>query len=247
MIKRRWLLATLSEDAPRLAREFGLELEIDEFCTAENMDANFDHWNAVALEHMKAAKAGVFHAPFAELCPCAIDPMVREVAMKRFKQAAAIAGNYGVKRMVAHGGFIPDVYFPIWYEERSAAFWREFLTDQPEDFELLIENVLENDPASMARMLDAVEDTRAGICLDVGHAHVVSDIPFEAWIVTLGNRIRHVHLHNNFCDRDVHNPPHEGSIDMNRVLALLDEHAPGASITLECLRLDRDILSICQH
>lgn len=245
MTKRNWLVATISEEAPRLAREYGVELEIDEFCTAMNMDTDFEHWNNVVLDHMKYARASVFHAPFAELHPCAVDPLVRAVAMKRFSQAADLARSYGIRRMVAHGGFIPNVYFPIWYEERSGQFWKEFLSTQPADFEIMIENVLEDDPESMARMIDSVGDERAGICLDVGHAHVVSPVPVEEWISVLGSRIRHVHLHNNYGEHDTHNPPFEGSIDMNRVMALLDEHAPEASITLECLRLDPDVLSVC--
>lgn len=244
MIKRSWLIATIAENASLIAREYGLDLEIDEFCTASNMDTDFEHWNNIVLDHMKYAQASVFHAPFAELCPCAIDSLVREVAMKRFSQAACLARSYGINRMVVHGGFVPNVYFPIWYEERSSEFWKEFLSQQPEDFEIMIENVMEDDPASMARMLDGIGDERAGICLDTGHAHVVSQIPVEEWISVLGNRIRHVHLHNNYGDHDTHNPPFEGSIEIDHVMNLLDKHAPEASITLECLRFDPDILAV---
>ena len=248
MTNRKWLLATLSEDAPRTAREWGFELEIDEFCTACNMDTDFEHWNSIVLNHIKSARASVFHAPFAELYPCAIDPLVREVAMKRFKQAANLARSYGIRRMVVHGGFVPNVYFPIWYEERSSEFWREFLSTQPDDFELLIENVMEEDPSSMLRMFDAIEDKRAGICLDVGHAHVISPVPVEEWITILGQRIRHVHLHNNYGEHDTHNPPDEGTLDMRRVLELLDEYAPEATITLECnVRTVDDCRTIASH
>lgn len=247
MTNRKWLLATLSEDAPHFAREWCFDLEIDEFCTAVNMDTDFEHWNGIVLDHMKYAKASVFHAPFAELYPCAIDPLVREVAMKRFKQAADLSRSYGIRRMVVHGGFVPNIYFPIWYEEQSSGFWREFLSTQPGDFELLIENVMEEDPASMLRMFDAIRDDRAGICLDIGHAHVVSPVPVEEWIAAFGPRIRHVHLHNNYGDRDTHNLPDEGSIDMQRIMALLDKHAPNASITLECLKFGRDIPSVCMR
>jgi len=247
MAKRNWLIATLFEGAPRIAQEYGFGLEIDEFCTASNMDTDFEHWNSIVLDHMKFAQAAVFHAPFAELSPCAIDPVMRKAAMKRFFQAAALARSYGIRRMVVHGGFIPNVYFPIWYEEKSAEFWREFLSVQPDDFELLIENVMEDDPASMQRMFDAIGDKRAGICLDTGHAHVVSRIPVEEWITTLSGRIRHVHLHNNYGEHDTHNPPGEGTIDMERVMALLDAHAPEASITFECLKFDSSLISVCNN
>lgn len=234
MGNRQWLLATLFEDAAKNAQALGYDLEIDEFCTAENMDASFEQWHSVVQAHLKYARATVFHAPFAELHPCAIDPMARELTMKRFNQAADLACRYGIDRMVAHGGFIPNVYYPIWYETQSAAFWKEFLKTRPGEFQLMIENVLEDDPESMKRMVDAIDDPRAGICLDVGHAHVVSSVPIETWIKVLGTRIYHVHLHNNDGKRDSHSPLDQGNIDISRVLALLDIYAPKASITLEC-------------
>lgn len=55
-----------------------------------------------------------FHAPFAELAPCAIDPLVRQVTEKRYRQAADLAQDLGVRRLVIHGGFVPQVYFPEW-------------------------------------------------------------------------------------------------------------------------------------
>lgn len=234
MNKRRWMLATIAEDAAWLAAVNGLGLEIDEFCTAQNMDDG-EKWIDIVRAHADAAPPEVFHAPFAELYPCAIDPKARALAMERFMQAADMARGFGIRRMVAHGGFLPKVYFPIWYEEQSANFWRDFLAGQPDDFELLIENVLEDDPRSMMRMLDAVGDSRAGICLDAGHANVASRQPVSEWISTLGGRIRHVHLHDNHGEWDEHLPPGEGGMDIAGIMEMLDAHAPNSSVTLECM------------
>ena len=43
-----------------------------------------------------------FHAPFAELCPAAIDPKVRQVTMERYRQAVATAQSLGICRLVIH-------------------------------------------------------------------------------------------------------------------------------------------------
>ena len=51
--------------------------------------------------------------PFAELTPCAIDPLVRQVAEKRLCRRRAGGGPLGVTRMVCHGGFIPHVTYPV--------------------------------------------------------------------------------------------------------------------------------------
>ncbi|MBQ8109863.1 MAG: sugar phosphate isomerase/epimerase [Clostridia bacterium] len=234
MAGRQWLLATLSEDAPRLAAEHGLGLEIDAFCTAANMDEGFPQWDAAVRGQLAVAPGRVLHAPFAELFPCAIDPAARALAMQRLCRAADIARGYGIRRMVAHSGFIPRVYFPEWFEARSAEFWREFLEKQGADFELLVENVLDEDPRSLARMLEAVNDPRARFCLDVGHANVASPRPLSAWVEALAPFLSHVHLHDNHGGWDEHNPPGGGTIDIAGLLALLDRLAPKASVTLEC-------------
>ena len=68
-----------------------------------------------------------FHAPFAELSPCSIDPLVRAAALHRFRQTIETAQALGVTRLVVHGGFIPLVYFPEWFVEQSVLFWRDSL------------------------------------------------------------------------------------------------------------------------
>ena len=235
MPHRQWMLAALSDDAPQLAAAHGLKLEIDAFCTAENMDGdNFLSWDAIVREQLALAPADVLHAPFAELFPCAIDPRARALCMERLTQAAQIARSYGVRRLVVHSGYIPRVYYPQWFEARSAEFWREYLKKQPEDFELLIENVMDEDPSSFARMLFGIGDPRARACLDVGHARVVSPHSLPEWIEALAPFLSHVHLHDNDGTTDTHNPPGEGIIDIPALLACLDRHAPKASITLEC-------------
>ena len=109
MLRDRLYLATIAADADETASRFGLGLEIDEFCTAANFDADFDRWDGVARAHLAHSDRFVFHAPFAELCPCAIDPMVRGVTMRRFRQTAALSRAYGIRKIAVHSGSIPPV------------------------------------------------------------------------------------------------------------------------------------------
>lgn len=234
MKDRQWLLATIAADAPEQARRLNIGLEIDEFCMAENMDEHFEKSVSMVRGQMEGIGYAVLHAPFAELHPCAIDPLARKLAMHRLKQAAQTAMGYGIKRMVVHSGFLPWVYFPVWFEEQSAAFWMEFLRDMPADFQLLIENVLDDDPGSLRRMLDAIGDPRAACCLDIGHANVISPRPASEWIEVLAPHLKHVHLHNNYGKNDEHNLPEDGNMDIHALLRKLDDCAPDASITVEC-------------
>lgn len=240
MIPREKLyVATIAEDAEEAAREWGVGLELDEFCTADNMDGEaFARWDATARQRLAATDRWVMHAPFAELSPAAIDPRIRAVVLQRLEQAYALASGYGISRLVVHAGYIPQVYYPQWFVEQSAAFWRDFLRDKPEGFELLIENVLEKEPELLAELLAAVDDPRARICLDIGHANCQQGAPLAAWIDTLAPYISHVHLHNNDGTRDTHGGLAEGSIPMEETIRSIRTAAPEATFTLEMMRVD---------
>lgn len=233
MLHDRLYLATIAAGADETASRFGLGLEIDEFCTAANFDADFDRWDGAARAHLAHSDRFVFHAPFAELCPCAIDPMVRDVTMRRFRQAAALSRAYGIRRIVVHSGFIPHVYYPVWFVEQSARFFRALLDAEPE-VAICVENVLDDDPAPLMDLADAVDDPRLGLCLDVGHANTsVSRTPPMEWIGPMAPWLKHVHLHNNRGDWDLHDPLGQGDIPMAQVLDTLLDVCPAATYTIE--------------
>lgn len=231
---RRYYISEMDRQAQNLARQWKLGVETIDFCRPENMEND-------GVVRAKQRQLSVFehvsvHAPYYEIFPCAIDPMIRAVAMHRMRQTAQICQRLGIRRMIAHSGYAPQMYFPQWFVPKSIAFWKEFVQDLPEEFELMIENVLDVRPEYIAEVCDGVDDARVQICLDVGHANAYSDVPVEDWIRTLGARIGHVHLHNNSGSRDEHAALNCGSIDVPAVLKLLDECAPGAAICIESMQ-----------
>ena len=135
--------------------------------------------------------------------------------------------------MVVHSGYAPQMYFPEWFVPKSIEFWRDFVRELPEDFEMLLENVLDVRPEHIRDVCDGVDDPRLRICLDVGHANAYSEVPVEDWIAMLGGRIAHVHLHNNDGSRDAHAPLNAGIMDIVHILELLDKYAPEAEICIE--------------
>lgn len=227
-------LATLSPDAERLARQHGFGLEIDEFCTAMNFDTDFDQWDAQARKAISASASLILHAPFSELSPCAIDPLIRRVTRHRFDQALDLCKSYGIRRMVVHTGFIPRTYFPVWFVEQASGFFRSFLESCPYNFELLIENVLDPDPQPILEMVQAIGDPRAGVCLDVGHANVASELPLSHWLDILGPVIRHYHVHDNDSLNDLHLVPGKGNLGFPGLFDALCAAAPEATLTFEC-------------
>ena len=225
-------LSEMDGRAAVLAQARGFGLETIAFCMPERMGD--DGFIARKRDALRSFASASMHAPYAELFPCAVDPEMRELARKRLRQAGDICARLGVRRMIAHTGCAPRLYYPEWYVPHSIEFWRDLLRELPEDIELLLENVLDPEPAGLKAILDGVNDPRLGACLDVGHANVYAPVSPEIWIEVLGERIREVHLHNNDGRNDSHAALDDGTIDMRNLLAALRRHAPNADICLEC-------------
>ena len=230
-------VSTIADDAVETAEAFRFGLEIAEFCTAANMDDDRSKWDAVVREKLRGFDRCTFHAPFNELCPAAIEPRIYEVARQRYREAAALAQTYGAKRMVVHSGYVPLVYFKGYFHERSVTFWRELLGDLPQDFTLLLENVLEDEPGMLVGIVSEINDPRFRLCLDVGHANtIVSEIPISEWIEICAPYLGHVHLHNNYRQYDNHNPPDDGTMDATAATKLLlEKNPPDMTLTIESI------------
>ena len=125
MDNRKLYLSTIDENAATVAKAYGLGLEIAEYCTAWNMDDEFDTVHPLVIKKLGPAGECLLHGPYNELVPCAIDRQARALAAKRYRQAAQLAKRYGAKKVIIHGGYNPWIYYPVWYVEQSIAFWKD--------------------------------------------------------------------------------------------------------------------------
>ena len=231
-LKDKLYLSGMDGQAAALARRWGAGYEITAFCYAPMLDT--PETARQVRRDMEGVDRFWFHAPFAELTPCAIDPLVRDIAAQRYRQTVAMARRLGIRRIVIHDGYVPFVYFPEWFVEQSVRFWRDFLPEVPQDMTIALENVMDDGPDMLAAIMEGVNDPRLGVCLDVGHANTtVSKTPPLDWIAPLSPWLRHVHIHNNFGEWDLHNPLGEGNIPMEQVLDALLTQCPAATFTIE--------------
>lgn len=227
-------ISTIDADSGSLARKYGVGLEIAEFCWAHNLDIDRESHIDFCREIMQNATSFWFHAPFAELAACSIDPKVRTITAERYKESIKLAADLGINRIVIHGGFIPKVYYPEYYVEASVRFWKELLPHLPGNTLIALENVMEPGPETLIQIVQGVNDERLGLCLDVGHANCgYSTVPPEAWIDAMAPMLMHVHLHNNDGADDLHAPLGCGVIDMKRVLDKLLDQCPNVTCTIE--------------
>lgn len=233
MKRQQLYLSTVDENAQYLAKEFGLGLELAEFCTAWNLDDEFPQTDASVREKMTYTDRFTLHGPFNELAPCAVDRQARRLARFRFLQTIKVARGYGVHKIILHGGFHPKVYYPIWYTEQSAIFWKEFLEEVPKDMVICIENVLEPEPGMMADFIRSIDDPRIRMTLDVGHANAYSQVSVQDWVRSCADILDHFHIHNNDGTWDYHNAVFDGTIPMEALLDTIETLCPNATLTLE--------------
>lgn len=240
MNREKLFLSTTAADAARVAQNYGLGLEIAEFCTAWNLDRELENTHRELSGKLNGISRRIVHGPFNELFPCAIDPKARELAAFRYRQAAAVAVEYGAKKLVLHGGFQPRMYYPIWYVEQSIVFWKDFLREDP-GVEIVLENVLEEEPESLRDILAGVDDPRLGMCLDVGHVNVYSKVPVEKWVDICAPWLTHFHVHNNDGSWDTHSGLTEGTLDIRALLSHIEDRCPAATVTLELLQAEDSV------
>ena len=206
--------------------------------TEETEKLLWDYKNA--LVNFKGGKS--LHAPFWDLNLGTKNPMIKEATMKAFNYAYRVAKELGCTEIVVHNGFVPNTSFYEGWVRNATAFWQEFFSDKDGSITIMIENQCEEDSEVLRMEIDSVNDPRLKVCLDIGHANANSNMSVEDWIITLGDRIGYLHLHNNHGKQsgrpsymnDEHLGIDDGTIDIARVFSLLEEYCPDAIWNLEC-------------
>ena len=228
-------LSTIASDAVEAAEEYGVNLEIAEYCTAWNMDEEFSSVHPAVQKKLEFCQNHLFHAPYNELFPCAIDKRARALAAERYRQAISLARDYGSRKVIIHGGYQTLMYYPVWYTEQSICFWREFLREDP-GVEIVLENVLEQEPDWILDILRAVDDPKLRMCLDIGHVNAYSRIPVLEWLERCAPYISHFHIHNNDGTQDQHSALFEGTIPITEFLCRAETLCPDATFTFELMK-----------
>lgn len=176
------------------------------------------------------------HAPFHDLNPGALEPLVGEATRRRFLQTLEAAAALGARLVVFHPGYERWKYGGqdhLWLEQ-SLAFWPPLLEiARQAGTRIAIENIFETAPETLASLLDAIDTPDFGHCFDVGHWWLFSATALDTWFQALGHRLLHLHLHDNRRGADEHLPVGEGSIDFGRLFGLVGQLQHSPTMTLE--------------
>lgn len=174
------------------------------------------------------------HGPFMDLAPGGVDPAVVAVSRKRLIQAAELTDLFQAEAIVFHASYDRNRYGEqkdAWLET-SLATWVPVA--EAAACPVMLENVYEDGPEMLVRLIDGLADDRVRACFDVGHFLCWGDAtPLADWLIGLGGRIGRLHLHDNDGSWDHHLAVGQGVFDFDYLFTFLKDNGIKPGITVE--------------
>jgi sugar phosphate isomerase/epimerase len=175
---------------------------------------------------------------------------VRQGAIAEFKRCLEIFGEVGAKWMNVHPGRYTPMHPRSFFIERNLQSLRELMpTCERTGVGIMIENIPGdfNDVQQMSELLDPMPEL--GLHLDIGHSNLM--VPHNTGcelIERYGNRLAHVHIHDNKGGHaDLHLPLGTGSVDTAAHVAALKRAGYDGTITLEVFSPDLHFLDYSRN
>jgi len=177
-----------------------------------------------------------FHAPFEDIRPASFDNKIREISEKRLLHTCRLAELFHPQVIVCHTGYWKWIHYEkidAWLE-RSIESWTKISeTALKNGTRILLENVFDDSPEVLVKLVQEIGHDRIGICLDIGHLTIFTQCQLEEWLDTLGPYIEELHLHDNHGVFDEHLVMGRGTIDFDPLFQYIKDHGIKPIYTLE--------------
>ena len=156
-------------------------------------------------------------------------------AMDEIKRALEVAEHIPFRFLVQHLGVGGESFDSQKFEAAMTSVEHLRAFAKPLGVRILLENI-PNELSTPERLVEFIQTSHfddVGVCFDVGHAHIMSNVA-EAF-ETVKNHLRSTHVHDNSKDRDAHLWPGSGSIDWKQTMELLTSapHTPPLLLEIE--------------
>lgn len=184
------------------------------------------------------------HAPLSDVNIAAINPRMRQAALKEVLECLEIAHRMGADPVTIHPGFLsPLTRLDLEAAEALTASSLKIIDAKAQDLgvRVALEN-MPNIPVAMAKAPDDLvrhlEGTDLGVCFDIGHANTNGNI---ADFLKIKDRFINMHVHDNPGDMDRHQVIGEGNIDLGRWLQAFRPFS--GRYVIEARELERSLVS----
>ena len=225
------------EACVELAVKHGMGIEVMAFAYPDLLDGD---WRSVLVRYktlLEPVKLITMHGPFMDMASGSPDQQINEVCKGRFRHAIRIAHDLGAKIVVLHANFIASIHteeYRSGWQRRNISFWEQIADYAAQmNVTVAVENMWEFDPDIIGDVLKKIDHPNLRACLDIGHAHLYSQVPFDEWLSTMAPYLVHIHVNNNDGEMDVHGGLGAGVLDYQKLLAAVRTLPNKPSITLE--------------
>jgi len=185
--------------------------------------------------------ASTLHAPFYDLNIGARDRSIRIASFERLLWAVETAAMLGSKIVVIHPGYgSGDVDIEPWLDRAGSIIKKLLEYASERNIRLAFENIYDNRPDYLVKLLQFAGSPDAGICFDVGHFNIFSQVPMQAWLDALGPHIFECHLHDNDKSGDQHRAIGDGNIDFQPLIEWYNSIAAESAPVLTLEQPDRN-------
>ena len=228
-----------------ILRKYDVGLEVVQFANPYILENRYEIMDIYKgeLEDLYGNVDLIIHGPYADLCPASRDNEIKRITKLRMEQAYEVANSLAAKKILYHNGYTPRTYTYIEWKENAYSFWNEFLKGK-DNQEIVIENVLDEDYELMDDLMTKIDKDNFSICIDIGHINTYSKLNVKEWINALAYKLNHIHLHNNYGEKDSHYGIDKGSMDVIKILKELKEINDDITISLEITDLEQLKISL---
>lgn len=184
----------------------------------------------------RGMRASTVHLPFYPSVPRLLagerwsvlddDPERRRSALAGAAQGLRAAAALGAAGAVLHLGWPADPWEGPQPERARAAVAELLPVAREAGVRLLLENILSPGTrcARLVALLDELDpEAEAGLCLDLGHAHVAGGVLAE--LAAARPRLQHLHVHDNDGRADQHLAPGQGTLPWAELFPALADAA----------------------
>ncbi len=182
------------------------------------------------------------HAMFSDVNIAGQDYMLREIAELRCKQSFEVGKQLAADTILFHTGNKGTKHYGSIdvFKKNFIAFWKEFIKDfEQAGIIAVIENVFETEPSFCLDLVNAINSPNLKLALDAGHVNLYAhDTKVTEWIDAYGDKLYHLHIHNNFRTNDDHSNLNNGTVDYNEVLTKIKNSNINPSFVLEMFTED---------
>jgi sugar phosphate isomerase/epimerase len=192
------------------------------------------------LEKLKVSldwnPALTLHAPFMDMNPGAVDPMIRSVTQMRFRQLLNVAAILKPRAAVFHAAYDKWRYSgrkDVWLSNSIDTWHKVMDAASNMGMRVAVENVFDEDPDALLMLIEKIARPDFGFCFDTGHFNLFSTVPMEQWFASLGKHLVEVHLHDNDGTADSHWALGRGNIDFEKFFGLMRKHSTTPVYTVE--------------